>query len=222
MRYGALGSVHIGAGFVFQRNSFFDAVLRGETREQRHVEIQVHAGGIGVHLGGGVAVFVTRRRIADAQVQRGFVACLGLFNFKLGDVQGHTGLCNAGVQFRRLHHPGVDVSRLWSLQLHGQEQALGFGIAVAHQQVKGHFFDAQIVVRSNFLGQHQVEAGLRFARVSDGGCAHFKIALGRGQLFGYGCFLGLYKSQAVTRSQHIEVSLADAHDQVLFSDFQLR
>jgi hypothetical protein len=63
-------------------------------------------------------------------------------------------------------------------------------------------------------GGGQVEAGLRFARVGDGGGADLEIALGRGQLLGMAALLAL-GGQRVLRGQHVEVGLGHAHDQVL-------
>jgi hypothetical protein len=89
-----------------------------------------------------------------------------------------------------------------------------------HQHVQRHALDAQIVFSGNFLGDHQVVAGLGFAGVGDGGRAHFKIAFGRGQLLIDSDFLRLDKGQAVLAGQHVKVGLAQAHHQVLFGDGQ--
>jgi len=44
--------------------------------------------------------------------------------------------------------------------------------------LQGGALDRQIILRTEFLRDHEVVAGLCFMRVSDGGGADFKIALG--------------------------------------------
>ena len=88
--------------------------------------------------------------------------------------------------------------------------------------VERQFFHAQVVFGCNFLRNHQVVAGLGFARVGHGGGAHLEVALGRGQLFRHCGFLGLHEGQRVLRGQHIKVGLAHAHQQVLGGRVQLR
>ena len=94
-------------------------------------------------------------------------------------------------------------------------------VIFAHQLVQGNFFDAQVVLGGNFLGGAQVEAGLRFARVGDGGGADLKVAFGGGQLLTHGGFLGFDEGQGVHRGQHVKVGLADPHDEVLVGGRQL-
>ena len=95
------------------------------------------------------------------------------------------------------------------------------GIAFASQLVKGNFLDAEVVLGGNLLGRSKVKPGLGLARVGDGGSADFKVAFGRRQLFAYSRFLGLDKGQAVLCGQHVKVSLADTHDQILIGSGQL-
>ena len=87
--------------------------------------------------------------------------------------------------------------------------------------VERNLLDAQVVVGGDLLGHHEVVLGLRIARVGDGCGADFKVALGRCQLFGHRRLLRLDEGQVVLRRQHIEVGLADAHDQVLVGAGQL-
>ena len=90
------------------------------------------------------------------------------------------------------------------------------GLRVGHAPVgRAPVFHAQVVFGCNFLRNHQVVAGLGFARVGHGGGAHLEVALGRGQLFRHCGFLGLHEGQRVLRGQHIKVGLAHAHQQVL-------
>jgi hypothetical protein len=70
-------------------------------------------------------------------------------------------------------------------------------------------------------GGGQVEAGLRFARVGDGGGADLEIALGRGQLLGDTALLKRLGAQRVLRGQHVEIGLRHAHDQVLLGGFEV-
>ena len=100
-------------------------------------------------------------------------------------------------------------------------EGFGVGIGLAHELVQRQLLDAQIVAGRNFLGADQIEAGLCFPGVGDGGRADLEVAFGRGQLFGHGLFLGLDKAQRVPRGHHIEVGLCGANDQVLFGCIEL-
>ena len=120
-----------------------------------------------------------------------------------------------------LRHPGGKVIGHQRRQGQRQGQGAGLGTCLAGQLVKGQALDAQIVLGGNFLRGGQVEAGLRLPAVGDGGGAHFKIALGRGQLLAHRLFLGLDEGHVVLRGQHIKVSLGDPHNQVLLGRGQL-
>ena len=72
------------------------------------------------------------------------------------------------------------------------------------------------------LGGDQIKPRLRFAAVGDGRGSHFKIAFGGGQLFGHGFLLRHNEGQAVVGGQHVKVSLADAHHQILLHGIELR
>jgi hypothetical protein len=63
-------------------------------------------------------------------------------------------------------------------------------------------------------------AGLGFALVGDGGGADVEIALGEFQLLRR-AFWACTVVSAVLGGQHVEVGLADAHDQVLCGGIQL-
>ena len=101
-------------------------------------------------------------------------------------------------------------------QLDWQRRTVGF----THELVQGQFFNLQVISPGDFLGYHQVKAGLSFPGVGDGGGADLKIALGRCQLFGDSGFLRQQIGQAVLGGQHIEVGGADFHDQVLLGGEQ--
>ena len=149
------------------------------------------------------------------------MAGLGLGHFKLGDFKIALRHTDAGVYAFRLLHPGVHIGWLNGLKHRRRCQAARLRALLADQLVKGDFFHAQVILGGNFLGQHQIKAGLRFTGVGDGGGAHFKVALGRSQLLGHGRFLRFHKVQAVLRGQRIKVSLAGAHNQLLLCGVQL-
>jgi hypothetical protein len=130
--------------------------------------------------------------------------------------EGDLALLDDGADVLRLLHPGVDVGGQQFGQGARNGQRLGVGIGLADQLVQCQFLDVQIVIGRDFLRDHKVIAGLRFARVGDGGRANLEIALGRRQLLGHRRFLGPHEGQAVLRAQHVEISLADANNQVLF------
>ena len=125
------------------------------------------------------------------------------------------------MQFLRFLHPGRNLAGLHRRQ--GQRQAHGQGrsIRLAHELVQGQLFDLQVIATGNFLGNHQVKAGLRLACVGDGGGADFKIPLGGRQLLRNSCLLRQHKGQAVLRRQHIKITGAHFNNQILFSGQQL-
>ena len=112
-------------------------------------------------------------------------------------------------------HPGLRIGGQQRWQHHRRHQRLGCHGGPAHQLVQRELLDAQVVFGSDLLGHHQIEAGLRFARVGHGGGADFEVALGRRELLGHGGFLGAHKGQRVGGGEHVEVGLCGAHDQVL-------
>ena len=57
--------------------------------------------------------------------------------------------------------------------------------------------------------------------VCDGGRAHFKVALGRCQLFSHGRLLRAHKCQCILRCQHIKIALTGTHDQILLCHIKL-
>jgi hypothetical protein len=122
---------------------------------------------------------------------------------------------------RRLH-PGCHIVGCHAGQLHRLGQRAGLGPGAAHELVQGQLLHAQVVVGGDFLGAHQVVAGLRLARVGDGGGAHLEVAFGGGELLRHGGLLRLHEGEGVLRSQHIKVGLADAHQQVLCGGVELR
>ena len=219
--HAALGRFQVILGLVFQGHGFLDPVLTGLPGVQRVVEGQTDGGGVGVGLRTGVAIAVARHAVAAGQVQRGAQGGLGFGDFQLGHFQGDAGLCQVAIVLGRLPHPRLDAAALEAVHVDRSEQGLGRHIALAHGVVQSQFLDAQVVVGGDFLGGDQVKAGLGFARIGDGGGAHFKVALGSSELLRHGRFLGFDKVQAFLRSQHVKVRLAQAHDQFLFGQIQL-
>ncbi|MNV36074.1 hypothetical protein D3C71_1275380 [compost metagenome] len=221
----AARGLQVGAGLFFQRQGFLHAVLHRKSGKQRQIEGHAHAGAVGavVHAGRrDGAVRVARDVVAHLQVQGGQVAGFGLLGFKAGNVQRDGGLAHAGLLVACSVHPGGHVVGLHRGQLHGQRQRLGLGAGDAHQLVQCQAFHAQVVFGRDFLGHHQVVAGLGLARIGDGGGAHLEVALGGGQLLRHGGFLRLHEGQGVLRGQHVKVGLAHAHQQVLRGGVQLR
>jgi hypothetical protein len=95
----------------------------------------------------------------------------------------------------------------------GQRQRRAAG--APDQLVERDLLDLQVVLGRDLLRDHQVVAGLRLARVGDGGGADFEVALGEGELLGHRGLLRAHQRQRVLLGQHVEVALAHAHDQVL-------
>ena len=217
--------IELGAGFFFQRHGFLDAVLHGKAGEQRHIHDDADLGRIGAiaqgdggrHRAIGIAV----DDIARLQVDRGFVTGLGFAGFQFGNIQGQLGLAQLRLAGQRLVDPGLHIVRFHLGQGHGRCQWRGLYAYAAHQLVQCHTFDLQVVLRSNFLCGDQIEAGLGFARIGDGGRADLEIALGHFQLGADGLLLRLGNLHAVLRGQHIEIGLRDTYDQVLCRSVKL-
>ena len=164
----------------------------------------------------GAAVRVARDVVAGRQVQRGLVAGLGLLGFELRDLQrrawpaGWSGCSPRPCCTQVLTSAGCGAGTI-----DRRRQRLGLARRACRPAVERELLDAQVVLGRDFLRDHQVVAGLRLARVGDGGGADLEVALGRGQLLGHRGLLRLHEGQRVLRRQHVEVSLADADDQVL-------
>ena len=118
-------------------------------------------------------------------------------------------------------HPFLDTFRHWTFGHRRQGHRFGIDVGLAHQLVKRHLLDPQIILGADFLCHGQVVTGLCFSGVCDGGCADFKIALGKGQLFRHCFHLRLDKCQVVLAGKHIEIGLAQTNHQVLLSGLQL-
>ena len=121
-----------------------------------------------------------------------------------------------------LADPSIDVFFGGLNQNSAFRKAFGFGIAQTHHHIQRQAFGAQLVFSGNGLGISQVKAGLCIAHAGDGGRAHFKVALGRRQLFADGFLLVLYQLQVVFAGEHIKVSLRHANQQIMLSGFILR
>ena len=76
-----------------------------------------------------------------------------------------------------LIHPSLRVGRLEFRQGRGGQ---GFRLTAvfANQLIHSQFFNPEIILGGNFLGDDQVKTGLCLAGVGDGGGTHFKVAFG--------------------------------------------
>ena len=149
------------------------------------------------------------------------MACAGFLGFKLCDFQRQSGLEHRGVLRVAITRPGFGIGRHDGGQHRGLLQALGLNVAAADQLIERDALVAQIVVGADFLRGGQIEAGLRFTGVGDGGGADFEIAFGRGQLFADGSLARARGGQGVLSGQHIEIGLGQTHDQVLLGGLKL-
>jgi hypothetical protein len=214
--------LQVGAGLFFQGQGFLDPVLDGAAGVQRQVELHAHAGGVGAHIAGGreAGVRPARDLVLADQVERGLVTGLRPSAVSSSAISRPCGLLHRGV-----------AASACATQASGRRAAPRAGppawpAAWARAGAPTSWSSASFLTRrsllgGNFLRQHQVEAGLRLARVGDGGGADLEVALGGGQLLGHGGLLGLHEGQRVLRGQHIEIGLRGAHDQVLLGRVQL-
>src|SRR5712664_1022065 len=86
---------------------------------------------------------------------------------------------------------------------------------LSHDLLQSALPDFEIALSCDLLRGREVEAGLRFVSIGDRCGADFEIALRLGELFGDRNFLRLDESEPVLRSEHVEISLRDADNQIL-------
>ena len=91
------------------------------------------------------------------------MAGLGLLRVQSGDVQGQLGLAQLGLGGQGLVHPDLHIVGLHPGQGQRRSQRCGLNADAAHELIQGHALDLKVILRSDFLGRDQIEAGLGFA-----------------------------------------------------------
>src|SRR5712691_8464280 len=84
-----------------------------------------------------------------------------------------------------------------------------------HDLLQSALLDFEIALSCDFLRRPEVETRLGFVSIGDRCRADFEVALRLGELFGDRNFLRLDESEPILRSEHVEISLRDADNQIL-------